>query len=417
VAGAVIAPETLRATQQRGNQAAKARYADAMRARSVLAASLFALGGALAFALVPRATPARAESTPSGSAAPVVALLATQPSAGTTSLYLARAGESTPSLPVASFPHLPGAVVRGAVLPAAGAVLATADTAATRDASFNASLFRVDPRHGSTLLCDRIVHASRPLVTPAGRVFVARGVAGPALEGAMRVDALTVDEIDPFTGQAWTVHAYAGYLTFLAAAVEDDLLVYRVGPDGADLVRVDPDTFEVRPVLASMPPFARDFSLNPATNTLVFQERDETDSHLWVVDQLDLTTRARTRVATGPSPTFSPHALADGRVLYNAGTGGLQVLGQNGAVAPQKGAVAPQRGAVAPQKIAVAPLGPGVNVIEAEQGGWIAGRHTVAGQLPQGFALEVATGRVAALAAPPGTRVAVAGFMPPRGER
>lgn len=345
---------------------------------------------------MPRATPARAEGTPTESDGPTVAIFATQPFAGSTSLYLARAGESAVSLPVASFPHLPGAVVRAVVLPGTDAVLATAATAETRDASFNTSLFRVDPHNGSTLLCDRVVHESRALVTPAGRVFVARGVAGPALEGALRVDALTIDELDPFTGHARTVHAYAGYLAFLAAAIEGDLLVYRVGPAGADLVRVDPDTFEERHVLASMPPFARDFSLNPAKNALVFQERDEADSHLWVIDQLDLSTGARSRLATGPNPTLSPYALPDGRILYNPDTGGLRVLGHKGAIAP---------------------LGPGVDVVEAEQGGWIAARHTASGQLPQAFVLDVATGRAAALAAPPGTRVAVAGFMAKGGER
>src|SRR5438105_4631619 len=112
-----------------------------MRSRSILAALLLTAAGAAALALPPHAAPARAASRAAPATGPTIALLATHPSATYTSLYLARAGERAPGVAVATFPHLPGALVRGVVLPGTASVLATADTLETRDASFNASLF------------------------------------------------------------------------------------------------------------------------------------------------------------------------------------------------------------------------------------------------------------------------------------
>jgi hypothetical protein len=388
----------LRAAAKRGNRRAKAatvsgegRYHRWVRPRSAFTALLLSAAGIAALACLPRAAPARAQSGPTTPVGPTVALFATNPSATYSSLYLVRAGDGAKGTPVATFPHREGAVVRGAVIPGTASVLATADTLETRDASFNASLFRIDPHAGSTLLCDRVVHGSRPLVTPAGRVFVARGVAGPDLGSAMRVDDLTIDEIDAATGTTRTIHAYAGYLTFIAGEIGGKLLIYRVGPDGADLIRVDPDTSVVHVVLPALLPFARDFSVAPAQGSAVFQERDEQNSRLWVVDRVDLKSGARTRLATGSNPTLSPYVLADGRVLYNPDAQGLTILGTAGTLAP---------------------LGPGVDVVQAEQGGFIAALHTAPGQLPSAFALDVTSGVATRIATPSGARIVIAGFMP-----
>jgi len=366
-----------------------------MRARSSLLTVALIASAFAVFTSLPAPSPALAKGEPARAAPLAVAILATIPGATSTSLYVVRgAGERAPGPPVATFTHLPDATVRGATLPGTSTVLATADARAGQDASFNASLFRLDPRAGAATLCDRVVHASRPLVTARGRVFVARGAAG-ASRGAdeLRIDALTLDEIDPTTGAARVVHRYAGYLTYLAGAVEDELLVYRVGPGGADLVRVDPDAGTTRFVLPKLLPFARDFSVAAPRGSLVFQERDEHDSHVWVVDRVDLATAARTRLASGASPTLSPYALADGRVVYSPGAGGLGFIGE---ARPR------------------APLGAGVDAVQAEQGGALAVLHTVESTLPVAYMFDVASGAAAPLPAPPGARVVIAGFVPAR---
>jgi hypothetical protein len=331
---------------------------------------------------------------PHAAAGPRVALLATAPNGAHTSLYVVRAGEAAPMLaPVATFTHLEGAAVRGAVLPGSDVVVAAADTAPTRDASFAASLFRVAPHAPPQVLCDRVVHASRPLVTAAGRVFVSRGVAGPPLGGSMRVDDLTIDEIDPATGAARTVHVFSGYLAFLAGARGAEIVVYRIGPGGADLAGVDADTDAVR-VIAPLLPFARDFSIDEAAGAVVFQERDEQDSRMWTVDRLDLATGARTRLHRSASMSLAPFAWPGGGVALSPnGRGGLSLLGAG--------------------RLDPAPLGEGVDMVRAASAGgaWVAALHTVAGRLPVPFAVDTRTGAAAALAAPPGVRVEIAGFV------
>jgi hypothetical protein len=361
-----------------------------MRARPSLAALALAALGFTAAAALPSPKPALARDEPA-LRAPLVAIFATIPGATTTSLYVAHAGDPAPSAPVTSFVHLPNAVIRGATLPGTATVLAAADTRPGQDASFNASLLRLDARGGVKPLCDRVAHASRPLVTARGRVFVARGAAGPSRgDQEMRIDTLTVDEIDPATGAARTVLSYNGYLTYLAGAVGDDLLVYRVNPTGADLVRVDPDKGVIRPVLPALLPFARDFSVEAKQGSVVFQERDEHKSRTWVVDRVDLATSARTRIASGASPTLSPYALADGRVAYSPEARGLGFIGE---ARPR------------------APLGPGVDAVRDAYGSTLAVLHTVAGKLPVAYTFDVASGAAAALPAPEGTRVEIAGFV------
>src|SRR5258707_1250375 len=78
---------------------------------------------------------------------------------------------------VARVEHLPEASLRGALGPG-GLVLVAADRAPGRDRSFSSSLMRVEAGKPVVELCDRLMHASRPLVTPAGRVFVERGQKG-----------------------------------------------------------------------------------------------------------------------------------------------------------------------------------------------------------------------------------------------
>jgi hypothetical protein len=338
---------------------------------------------------------------PADTGPPRVALLATAKGAEHTSLYHASAATGGLSAPLASFTHLPGAVVRGAVLPGSEVVMATADTAETRDLSFAASLFRLAPHAPPERLCDGVVHASRPLVTAAGRVFVSRGTAGPDGEGPAlrtRVDALSIDEVDPWTGHLRTVHGVAGHLAFLAGAHGAEVIVYRVSPDGADLVGIDPETAAVRTIVPRLPPFARDFSVDHAAGALLFRGRHEADPRTWTIERVDLASGAVSRLHQGPDMNLAPHAWPGGAVAYNPeGHTGLALLGGGGAA----------RGL---------PAG-GVDWVISitEDGLWAAGQHTVQGALPRPFALDVAAGRGVLLDAPAGARVAVAGLVPAEG--
>lgn len=354
-----------------------------------------ALSGQLGAA--PPAAPATAAAR-----GPTVALLVTRPGAGYTSLVLARAGESAAPPPVARFDHTDAAEVKGAILPGTSTVIAVADTAETRDLSFASSLFRVEPHRPAERLCDGVVYASRPLVTAAGRVFVSRGSAGPdpalapdAPKLAAREDALSIDEIDPATGSARTVHTFSGYLAFLAGEHEREILVYRIGAAGADLVGVDQDTGKLRVIAPSLLPFARDFSVDAARGIVVFQERDERDSGTWVVDRMSLTTGARSRLAASSSMSLSPSVWPGGGVAYSPDSrSGLKLLGRD-------------------LKEIHGPTSDGVDQVQAvsKDGAWVAALHTRPSQLPIAFAIESSTGRTLALTAPTGARVAIAGFV------
>jgi hypothetical protein len=344
------------------------------------------------------APPALASPAVAPSSAPRALLLATHPGAAHTTLHESPIGGSDPGPPIASIPHLPDAAVRAAVLPGAGVVMMIADTAPGRDLSFNASLFRVEPHAPATPLCDRVVYASRPLVTATGRVFVSRGAAGPdppigpgGKVTTLRVDELSVDEVDPATGATRIVHAYNGYATFLAATWKDEIILYRVSPAGADLLALDPDSGAARK-LADVPPFARSFSIDEPAAALLFEERHETDPRTWVIDRMDLTTGQRERLISSPHIALAPHAWPGGGFAYTPERRlGLTVVD-------------------APVSVS-GPLGPGVDTVEAiaPDGAWVALLHTPAGfQIP--FAIRADTGEAAAIPAPSGARIAIAGF-------
>ncbi|WP_437680614.1 hypothetical protein [Sorangium sp. So ce131] len=327
-----------------------------------------------------------------------VALLATAPGAAETTLHIAPLGAPKVGPPLAVLRHLSDAIVRARVVPGTQVVVATADTSPARDPSFNASLFRIEPRAEPAALCDGVVHASRPLVTRSGRVFVSRGVAGPEPPrdgdlARLRVDALTIDEVDLATGATRAVHAHTGYLAFLAGEWNGELVLYRVAPGSADIVGVSPDSGATRVIAPSIPPFARDFSVD-AAGALVFQGRHEADPSAWVVDRLDLASGKITRLAVSAYSGLAPHSWPGGGLAYTPDRAtGLLVRGARASV----------RG----------PLGPGVDVVQAvsEDAAWVAALHTNPSAFPVPFAIHAATGDVAAIPAPPGARIAVAGFV------
>jgi hypothetical protein len=371
---------------------------------------LAALAGTMAAALAGGDAPAPAISrvgrllvptavaAPAAPSAPTVAILATPPGAARTTLHLVSVGGAKAGPSLATLQHLSDAVVRARVVPRTRLVVATADTSPSRDRSFNASLFRIRPGAEPVALCDGVVHASSPLVTSEGRVFVSRGVAGqePSPDdnlARLRVDALTIDEVDLATGAIRTVHRYTGHLAFLAGAWNGELVLYRVSPGSADIALVDPDSGATRVIAPSIPPFARDFSIDAAAGALVFQERHETDPGTWVIDRIDLARGKRTRLEASSSHGLAPYAWPGGGLAYTPERAtGLSVIGARATV----------RG----------PLGPGIDTIQAvsQDGAWVAALHTNPSAFAVPFAIRVESGEVAAIPAPPGARIAVAGF-------
>jgi hypothetical protein len=355
-----------------------------------------ALGIALAIAFAAvhdnAAPPAQAAdiTTPD---VPRAALLATHPGAELTSLFFVDARANANLAPVATFGHLPDATVRAVVLPGKNEILATADTTPTQDASFNASLFYLRAHTPAVRLVDRVVHASTPLVTSAGRIFVSRGEPGKDIDGQLRVDSLTIDEIDLATGKPHTLHQTNGYLLYLAGALDKEIIVYRIVPNRADIMAIDTDTGKERFIFKNLPPFARDFSIDPQKRTIVFQNRDENDSGTWVVDRVEIATGKTQRLYSGSSMTLAPFTLPQGGVLYNPPGNGLSALEGHSSIS--------------------GPLGEGVDVVAgmSPDGRYLAALHTLPSAFGVPFVVETQSGRARVLAAPANTRVVLAGFV------
>jgi hypothetical protein len=343
------------------------------------------------------AQPPPSDGTPAPPAlgpAPAVALIATMPGADLSRLYVVGPGQALPPATL-EFHHLPGGSVRAEVWSQAPVVLATARTTPGRDRSFDGGLYRLDPATGVKQLCTNLTHASRPLITPTGRVFVSRGTAGPppASGGSLRVDELTIDEVDPQSGAVTTVHKSAGYLVHLAGWHDGRLLLYRLGPTLADLVALSPQTGKIEILLPALPPFARDFSVDPKASRLVYRNRHQSDARRWVVDTLDLTTRAQNRLYEGESFSLAPHVWPGGAVAFNPKRQGLRLQGTKDPIA--------------------SPMGPGVDLIRSvsETERFVAALHTVQGRLPVPFVMDRHSGAMERLTTPSGSRVAIAGFV------
>jgi hypothetical protein len=317
-----------------------------------------------------------------------LAILATPGNGPETFLHVVEAGRPFPP-PIARLRHLPDAAVQGAVLPD-GAVLVVADYERGRDRSFGSALFRLASQTEPILLCDHVAFASRPLVTSEGRVFVQRGEMGPATEGVMRVDTLSLDEVDPLTGAVRTLWRSKGYIAYLAAAFQNDLVLYHIGPSGARLVLVNREVGTERVVLPSLPPFASDFSVTDAGD-LIFQNRDAQQVGSWVVERLHLTSGERDRLQESLT-SLAPRAWPHGEVTWNS-PGGLRRAGVAPSVNTPKGLV--DLRAFASDGMAAASLvfPPGTSA-------------------PDVVLLDPSGAELTRIVAPPRTRLEVAGFLP-----
>lgn len=361
-------------------------------ALAVVALGLASLGGDCKKGPAPKpkpVAPSAAEAPPSDDAIaarpPPLALLVTQ--GGVSRLHHATidAGRGRLGPELARLSHLDGDV-RAALL-GDGRVAATAPALRLRDRSFDGALYLLGDE--IVPLCDGVIHASAPLALPDGSVLVARGEAGPPRDPALRIDALGIDRVTP-DGTLERLHAFAGHLLHLAGFTGREVLIYRVGPDGADIVAIEPEGATLRTVVADLPPFARDFSTDG--ETLVYRGRDAVDAHRWVVERVDLTSGAVTRLHASDRFALAPHVWRDGGVALSEAEG-LLLLGSTDPVA--------------------GPLGPGVDLVRAfsTDGRFVAALHTVAGEAPIPFVIDAERGAATSIETPANARVAIAGFV------
>lgn len=322
--------------------------------------------------------------------APEVALLSSR--GDTAELRFQPLGARELVAPAVRFTHAEGSDVFGALLPGSRVVVATATLRERRDLSFASALLRLEAGKPARVLADEVVYGTRPLVTAEGRVFVARGAPGiDPVDGhdALRIDALSVEEIHPHTGARRVVYTARGFATFLAGALGRELIIYEVAPAGARLIGVHVDTLAVREVYRLPAPLGFDFGVDaPRRRVLFTQGLPGADA--FSVVSVDLSSGAVTRLAEGPEVALLPTVLADGRVLISAGPGrGLRGV-DGGRGLPSTGS--------------------GYERVRLQQAGLVLGLHERPSDFPSVFAWR--DGQRVPLATPPDSRLDLAGVRP-----
>jgi hypothetical protein len=322
-------------------------------------------------------------------------LIATAPQGSLSELYFVSPGHGLP-LPAASFEHLPGAVVRGVSLPHSRVVLAVADSRPSRELSWSASLVRLEAGQVARTLVDDVYHASRPLVTQEGLVFVQRGRAGQepsAEQNSLRLDDLAIDQVDPSTGATQRVYSWSGYEAHLAGSYRGELFVYRVGPQGADLVAISLQNLQLRTIVPSWPPMARDFSVDPADGSIVLQQANDGLSPGFHVERVDTKTGTRNILVSDLRGDVSPFAFPKRRLLISPETeSNLVLVGSNRLVL---------RGLPAQELLWARKA--------SDDGAYVGALSVRRGALPIPILVDAETGLCAAVPFPQSTRVEVVG--------
>ncbi|HVT16687.1 MAG TPA: hypothetical protein VHQ90_10990 [Thermoanaerobaculia bacterium] len=241
-----------------------------------------------------------------------LALLSTPNNGSETFLHILQIGQPFPPS-VAAVKTLPEPAIRAATLPD-GSVLVIADTDPGPDRSFASSLFRLAPGAPTVLLANHVVWASRPLVTPDGRVFIARGSTGPPVPRGIRVDSLLIDEVNPQSGSTRTVWSDNGYVAFLAGSFANNLILYNIGPSGARVLLVNEDTGREKVILPSLPA-GNSFSVS-RSGDLVFVDADSSKTH-WVVERLNLISGKLDQLHESVSSQLIPYEWPQGGITLN----------------------------------------------------------------------------------------------------
>jgi hypothetical protein len=274
---------------------------------------------------------------------------------------------------IARVAHAPTAVVRGDVLRGAAGAIVAADEEGARDRDWGAALWRVDAS-GARVIARGLYHASRPLASIDGAVYVERGASGAdpspdaMARGALRTDALAIDAIDPSTGASRTVYSAAGYTLHLCGEIGAELVVYFVDYGRAQILAIDRASGAAR-TIASVLPFARDFSIDRARHLLVMSNRDSSDSHLWAVETLDLATGSLARFYAQRDEAPAPFVLDDGQIAWTTNDRrGLSLAART-----------------------IAPYGAGFDAVTSTDGAWMTVDH-VGGDFDTVAAVHVTSG-------------------------
>lgn len=345
----------------------------AMRTRLALL-PLGAVGVCAWFALAPRDAPA---DPPRAARAPAVVLLEGDPEGTETRVVLRAPASGAQPRVLGVVPHVAGSA-RRATLSLAGptrAYVVAAEQASRHGSTYHSALWRVQEGTAPARLRGSLTDASRPLVTARGTVLVQSGRDGdePAPDGSRalreRVDALSLDVVDPDNGASRTLWSGRGMIAYLAAPLKDDeALVYHVHAGGAALFALDASTRATRTLVARMEPMARDFSYDAARDEVTFVRASPRHDGSWEVVSVaahagDAPVRVRWR---GESDHLMPRALRGGAVV-------ISLPGDRGLARLDAWPALPAR---------LAPLGDGADeaLDESADGRWLAFRHRAAGR-------------------------------------
>ena len=228
-------------------------------------------------------------------------------------------------------------------------------------------------------------------------MLVERGLSGPPPTGAdararLRVDAIAVERIDPDTGAATTLYSGSGYTAHVAGVLDGEAFLSRVGPSGADLIAVRLGTHEVRPVVPSWAPMARDFAIDEGGHALVVQQTEVTGARNHVLLRLDAKTGAIAVLAESAQRDFVPFVLPSGAVSFTPeGSARTQVIGLGPTVTLPPGGFFWGRGG-------------------SKDGAFALGLVVAPGALPTPVSLRMSDGAVTKLLPPGGKRVEIAGY-------
>lgn len=329
---------------------------------------------------------------------PEVAVIVTPPESETSTLHFVRVGETEWSPAVAQLTHIRSAEVKSVVLPGTRTVLAIVQLFQAQDESWASGLVRLLANEAPVMLADRVYHASRPLVSNEGRVFVQRGRAGPppsmeeALSGHLRVDNLTIEEINPRTGEATTLYSTQGYLAHLAGVYRDEVLIYRVAFQQAQLLAVNMNTQAIRVLISSMVPMARDFQVD-AKRGLLRMTQANLSSRQWEIQELQLEQKELRTVATGRHVALLPSSWPKETFVYNPNENGWEL----------------------PNRRRLSPFGAGIDEVRAFSAdeNWVAAIHTYADGSRFAFVAETQSPQHTAWSLPtsPSSRIDLAGFI------
>ncbi|MFI5298967.1 MAG: hypothetical protein ACHREM_12795 [Polyangiales bacterium] len=300
-----------------------------MRARWLRTLAL--VGLSLTASLAPTTDPLQAHAAPAVAAMdpPVFCVLrgAVDGTSSAVSLVTVE-GARTRVRDLGQVDHAQGSARRGAVMPNTEVAIVAVAEGTDRRSTYDSALFRVDDKASRRVL-GGLAHAVAPVVSPSGVVLVARGVEGrePTVQESkrlvLRVDALTLDRVDLDTGVATTVWRGTGYQAFPAFIAardgHEDLVFALIDPSGESLMSVEVTGGAPR-TIASVVPFARDFSWDRAHDAIVFADLLTPYSPRWSVDTVPISGGSIRSFFDDLNDHLMPYSVA-GEILISTTTG------------------------------------------------------------------------------------------------